>query len=83
MLIQDPLSLNYLRPISGDNIASKILEDNVRSNAKSTHIRNLFNTYMEKSFQEIIKYLMTKTPYTPRVLNEIARNTPQGAKTSL
>lgn len=80
MLIQDSLALNWGRPQQAANILKDTLESTISDKAINKDIRLLLLSYSKSSYDQMVKYLMTITLCVPRVLNEILRNSPEGAK---
>ncbi|UHK03312.1 MAG: RNA-dependent RNA polymerase [Hangzhou eysarcoris guttigerus lispivirus 1] len=79
-LIQDPTCLNWKTEHVDTGVLSRILEDNLKINVKNEDIRILLNTTDTTAVTEFIKFLETTKPFIPRVLNEIYRHSPEGAK---
>lgn len=80
MIIQDPVSLNWNRPINGVNIIKNSLETTLREVNKNNQINMLLKGCTGKLTDGIIKYLSTIEPFSPHVLNTIFRNSPEGAR---
>ncbi|UHK03027.1 MAG: RNA-dependent RNA polymerase [Guiyang lispivirus 1] len=80
MLIQDPTSLNWIKSENGVNVIKLKMENTLSNNTKNKEIKSLLKTKSKKSVDEIIDYLATCRPLSPRVLNDIFRNSPEGAR---
>lgn len=80
MIIQDPLALNWERPQQAINITKETLEQALTGSAANKDIKLLMNTYNQGTYDKLVDYLSTIQPCVPRVLNEILRNSPEGAK---
>ncbi|UHK03262.1 MAG: RNA-dependent RNA polymerase [Hangzhou scotinophara lurida lispivirus 1] len=79
-LIQDPVSLNWKTASMDTGEITKVLESNIRKIVVNREINKLLNHSDVKENKEVIDYLSTTTPFIPRVLNEIFRHSPEGAK---
>ncbi|QXV86525.1 RNA-dependent RNA polymerase [Arlivirus sp. virus] len=80
MIIQDPVSLNWARPVNGVNVIKNSLEATLRDVTKNEQIRLLLRGVSKTNSDAIIDYLAHTTPFSPRVLNTIFRNSPEGAR---
>lgn len=79
-LIQDPTSLNWKCQNMDTGEISKMLDYNLQKITANNEIRKLLTSSKPEENQKVIDYLMTTTPLIPRVLNEIFRQSPEGAK---
>lgn len=79
-LIQDPTSLNWKTSSVDTGEISRLLDTNLREIVVNEDIRVLLNKTNPKSTKDLINYLSETTPFIPRVLNEIFRQSPEGAK---
>ncbi|AJG39111.1 RNA-dependent RNA polymerase [Lishi Spider Virus 2] len=79
-LIQDPTSWNWKTANLDTGEISKILEQNLRKIVVNEDISKLLNQSNPIENKAVIDYLSNTTPFIPRVLNEIFRHSPEGAK---
>lgn len=79
-LIQDPTSLNWVNHSMNTGKISQLLEDNLQRNTVNKDIKILLNTINYKATRDTTTFLMSVKPTVPRVLNEIFRQSPEGAK---
>lgn len=82
MLVQDPLSINWVVEGSTSNTMKRVLVDSLQSITKNKVIRIMFDTYDDQTLKDLIEYLEKIEPCSPRVLGEIFRLSPEGAKWS-
>nr|WPV62272.1 MAG: RNA-dependent RNA polymerase [Jingmen rodent lispivirus 1] len=80
MIIQDPVSLNFKRPTNGANVMKNTLESTLKSVTKNTSIKKLMIGASKKDHDIVLNYLSSIRPFSPRVLNTIYRNSPEGAR---
>ncbi|UHM27656.1 MAG: RNA-dependent RNA polymerase [Fushun ischnura senegalensis lispivirus 1] len=79
LLIQDPTSLNFNLPSSPITLTRKMLEDTVSSFSRNNDIKLLLSFINKKEEADLVDYLMSTRPLSPRILNEIYRHTTIGA----
>ncbi|URA30374.1 RNA-dependent RNA polymerase [Erthesina fullo arlivirus 1] len=79
-LIQDPTSLNWKNVSLDTGKISQLLDKNLRKIVVNEEIQKLLLSTNEKEGKEVIEYLSSTEPMIPRVLNEIFRHSPEGAK---
>lgn len=80
MILQDPVSLNVDVPVMLSNIMVNKLEDTVRSVAKNRDVVQLFHSLSKVEDDQLIDFLYTVRPFTPRVLSEVLMRSPTGAR---
>lgn len=81
-LIQDPTSLNWISKSMNTGRISQLLEENLQRNTINKDIKVLLDTINYQATKDTAKFLMSVKPVVPRVLNEIFRQSPEGAKLS-
>lgn len=79
-LIQDPTSLNWKNVSMDTGKISQLLERNLKMIVANDEILKLLNSTNEKETKDVIEYLSSTDPLIPRVLNEIFRHSPEGAR---
>lgn len=81
-LVMDPQSVNFKKPVRSSNQVKKILEATVRRVNKNKHIGTMLTEFDQSKMSQIVQYLMTIKPVTPRVFNEVLRLSPVGCMLS-
>lgn len=79
-LIADPTAINWDLPTPPTVAMKRIVSYEFANICKNRELLELFHADAFTEEQELIKELMTIRPVAPRVLNEIFRNSPSGAR---
>lgn len=82
-IIQDPVCLNFKKPVNGVNVIKNYLESALRRVNKNKELsilmaHNVRNKRSKKG-NSIMEYLSYTEPFSPRVLNSIFSDSPEGA----
>ncbi|AJG39115.1 RNA-dependent RNA polymerase [Sanxia water strider virus 4] len=80
LLIQDPLAINWRRPLAATNVIKREMSENLKSLCRNKLFSQLFESISEESEAELVDYLISIVPCFPRVLNDLLRLSPEGAK---
>lgn len=81
-LIQDPQSVNFIRPRQSYNVIKEVLIRNLKEKTSNRMILDMMAACSEETLRKHAEYLFSVRPLTPRVLNEILRLSPDGAMLS-
>jgi len=80
LLVTNPTSTNVHRVDPVSKHFKKYVKDYIITVCKNRNINNMFNTTATNFDKDLYDYLLKFKPIFPRVLHEIAANTPTGAR---
>ncbi len=82
-LIMDPTCINWKKPTPCTYIIKQYVEEQLSVFCNNKDFRQLFHSRSRDEDQDLITTLMEIRPVAPRVLNEIYRHSPSGARAGI
>ncbi len=82
-LIMDPTCVNWKKPIPCTYILKRYVEEQLSSSCNNTDFKHLFHNKSLEEDKNFVEILMKIRPIAPRVLNEIYRHSPSGARSGI